>query len=89
VKTIEIANATASLSDYTRKTRRETLVVTRHGRPLAALLPLKKTDWESISLSSNSEFLKIVERSRASLRAAKAISTSRMRRHLAPKRKAK
>lgn len=49
MKTIEIANATASLSDYARKTRREALVVTRHGKPLAALLPLTKTDWESTS----------------------------------------
>ena len=89
MKTIEIANATASLSDYARKTPRETLVVTRHGKPLAALLPLKKTDWESISLSSNPEFLEIVERSRASHRAGRAISASQMRRRLVPKRKRK
>jgi prevent-host-death family protein len=49
VKTIEIADATAPLADYTRANRRHTLVVTRRGRPVAALLPISTSaDLESL-----------------------------------------
>ena len=37
MKRIEMADATESLSEYARKTGRETLVVTRNGKPVAAL----------------------------------------------------
>jgi len=36
MKTIEIAEATAPLAEYTRANRRHTLVVMRRGRPVAA-----------------------------------------------------
>jgi antitoxin (DNA-binding transcriptional repressor) of toxin-antitoxin stability system len=49
MKTIDIAEATAPLADYARANRRQTLVVTRCGRPIAALMPISTpADIESI-----------------------------------------
>lgn len=87
MKRIEIADATASLSDYTRRTRKEPLLVTRHGKPVAALMPLTKADWETISLSTNLKFMAIIKHSRTSHKRGLGLSTEAMRRRLGSKRK--
>lgn len=88
MKTIDVADATTTLSEYARKGLREAVVVTRRGKPVLAVTPLSG-DWESIAVANNPKFLKIVERSRASLAAGKGISSEEMRRRLGlPKRKA-
>lgn len=86
MRTIELEQATAPLSDYVRKNRRTPLVVMRSGKPAAALLPLKKGDWESFSLGTNPHFIAIIERSRASHRPGAGITTDQMRRRLGLKR---
>jgi antitoxin (DNA-binding transcriptional repressor) of toxin-antitoxin stability system len=54
MKTIEIAEATAPLAEYARTNRRQTLVLTRRGRPFAALIPIPTpTDLESFMVSSS------------------------------------
>ena len=40
-------------------------------RPVAALVSLRKVDRESLALSTNPEFLKIIETSRKEIRAGK------------------
>ena len=47
MRTIDVADATTTLSQYARKGLKEALVVTRRGKPLMALTPIRKGDWES------------------------------------------
>jgi hypothetical protein len=85
MRTIDIADATGTLSQYSRKGLKEALVVTRRGRPLMALTPIRKGDWESVALAMNPKFLAIIERSRASRKPR--VSTEEMRRCLGLKRR--
>jgi antitoxin (DNA-binding transcriptional repressor) of toxin-antitoxin stability system len=87
MKTIDVADATETLSDYARKGLKEALVVTRRGRPLMALTPIRKGDWESIAIATNQKFLAIIERSRRSHRPG--LSTEEMRRRLGLERGAR
>jgi antitoxin (DNA-binding transcriptional repressor) of toxin-antitoxin stability system len=80
MKTIDVADATDTLSDYARKGLKEALVVTRRGKPLLALTPIRRGDWESVAVATNPKFLAIIERSRKSRRPA--LSTEEMRRRL-------
>jgi prevent-host-death family protein len=68
VKTLEMSRATESLADYARGVAMEAVVVTRRGKPVAVLVPIKNADLESVAISTNPEFLKIIRKSRASLR---------------------
>jgi prevent-host-death family protein len=65
MKTIEIAEATASLSEFARKTRREALIVTQNGKPVAALTPIgPQTDLENLAVSNDPDFRALIARSR-------------------------
>ena len=83
MKTLKLAEITGSLSDIARKGLRETVLVTKRGKPVLALVPLTKyDDWESVSLSTNPKFLAIIERSAAAHKPGTGISTDEMRRRL-------
>ena len=83
MKTLKLAEITGSLSDIARKGLRETVLVTKRGKPVLALVPLTKyDDWESVSLITNPKFLAIIERSAAAHKPGTGISTDEMRRRL-------
>jgi hypothetical protein len=52
----------------------EALVFTKEKRPVAALVSLRKVDRESLALSTNPQFLKIIESARKEVRSGKTIS---------------
>ena len=85
MKTIDIADATDTLSDYAKRGLKEALVVTRRGKPILALTPITRDDWESIAIANNPKFLAIIERSRKSQKPR--VSTDEMRRRLGLKRR--
>ena len=80
MKTLELANATKSLADYAREIGDETVVVTKDGKPLAALVSLENVDQETLSLSTNRAFLDLTVRSREEHRLRGGISSEEMRR---------
>lgn len=82
MKTIEITEATASLAEYARRVSADPVIVTVGGKPVAALVAIENSDLETVSLSTNPEFLAIIERSRARQQAEGGISTKEMRRRL-------
>jgi antitoxin (DNA-binding transcriptional repressor) of toxin-antitoxin stability system len=87
MKTIEMAEATESLSKYATE-RRETLVVTRKGRPVAALTPIgSQTDLENLAVSNDPEFRALIERSRRLYPAGSGMTTANVRRKLASARR--
>jgi antitoxin (DNA-binding transcriptional repressor) of toxin-antitoxin stability system len=82
MKSVEIDDATQTLAESARAIDGEALVVTEHGKPVAVLLPLGNTDLETVSLSSNAQFLGLIERSRLRLAEEGAQSPDDVRRQL-------
>lgn len=52
------------------------------GRPFAAVIPLRNADDETLALSTNRKFFKIIDRSRARVKREGAISAAKLRRRL-------
>ena len=79
MKTIEKSEAKESLAKYAEQAENFPLVITEHGRPIAALLPVPNTDLETVSLSTNPEFLALIARSRERQEKEGGISSREMR----------
>lgn len=60
--------------DAAETVKEDTLVFTKKSRPVAALVSLRKVDRESLALSTNPEFLRIIELARKEVKAGKTIS---------------
>jgi antitoxin (DNA-binding transcriptional repressor) of toxin-antitoxin stability system len=65
------------------------VVVTKGDKPVAAVVPLKNVDRESLALSSHPEFLKIIAKSRRQFAAGKTLSLEEMKKAVLPRRAAK
>jgi hypothetical protein len=66
--------------------RNDTVVLTQGKRAVAALIPLKNVDRESLTLSQHPEFLQLIARARAEFAADRTISLREMKRRVLPKR---
>jgi hypothetical protein len=82
MKTLELGDATSPLADYIPGVRSEPLVITDHGSPTAVILPLDNTDLETVALSTNPEFIALIERSRLRCRQEGGLSADEMRRRV-------
>jgi antitoxin (DNA-binding transcriptional repressor) of toxin-antitoxin stability system len=82
MKTIEMDNATQTLAECARDAAGGPLVVTEHGTPVAVLLPIENADLETVSLSSNAQFLELIERSRSRMASEGGLSSDAVRREL-------
>ncbi|MBI5653509.1 MAG: type II toxin-antitoxin system prevent-host-death family antitoxin [Chloroflexi bacterium] len=89
MKTIELVNATAPLNEYARRVGKEPIILTVKGKPTVALISIKNTDWETTTLSTNPQFIALIERSRARQKAEGGISSAEMRRRLGLEKKHK
>ena len=87
MKTLELTKATAPLAEYAREVDKEPVIVTRDGKPLAALVSVENADLETVALSVDPQFLALIERSRARQRVEVGISGPEMRRRLGMKLK--
>jgi prevent-host-death family protein len=82
MRVIEKAEATASLAEYTIRVKKGPVIVTRKGKPIAALVSIENADLETVSLSTNRKFLALIERSRTRQRMEGGVSSDEMRRRL-------
>lgn len=82
MKAIEISEASKPLSDYAKELDEEIIVLTSNNKPIAALVSLKNVDRESLALSTNPEFMKIIEAAREEFKAGKKLSLEEMRREV-------
>ncbi len=82
MKTLELDKARKPLAEYARRVKREPVIVTVDGKPLAALIGLGGADMETVSLSNRPRFLDLIERSRASIKTRGGISVEEMRHRL-------
>jgi len=65
MKTLEMTQATGELASYAPQVRLEPVVVTDHGKPVMALVPIENADLETVSLSTDPRFIALIARSRA------------------------
>jgi prevent-host-death family protein len=87
MRIVEKTEATASLAEYTTGVKKEPVIITRKGKPIAALVSIGNADLETISLSTNQKFLELIERSRVRQRTEGGISSDEIRRRLGVKTK--
>ncbi len=82
MKTIEITKASKPLSDYAKGLDNEILVITSNEKPIAAMVSLENVDMESLSLSTNPEFMEIIEKSRKEFKSGKKLSLDEIKREI-------
>ena len=80
MKTISLSKASRPLAEYAADLGGEIVVLTQRNRPVAAIVPLKPSDRESVALSGHPEFLELIARSRADVRSGRVASLEEMRR---------
>ena len=73
MKAIKLPKAFESFVEAAESAEEETLVFTEKKRPVAALVSLRKVDRESIALSTNSEFMRIIQNARREIRSGRSI----------------
>ena len=86
MKSINLASARRPLADYAADLGDEILVLTKGDRAVAAIVPLRNVDRESLALSQHPEFLGIIARRRAELATARKLTLDQMKRAVSPKR---
>jgi antitoxin (DNA-binding transcriptional repressor) of toxin-antitoxin stability system len=86
VKKLRLSSAVRPLADYIADFQDETVVVTEGNRAVAAIVPLKNVDRESLALSQHPEFLELIARSRADFAVGRTISLGEMKRRVLPRR---
>jgi len=79
VKTIELSGASRTLAEYAAELSDEIVLLTRRNRAVAAIVPLKGVDRESIVLSAHPAFLKIIAESRAQFDRGETMSMAEMK----------
>lgn len=82
MKTVEVAQATAPLAEYAQDVKNGPLILTVGGKPIAALVPIENADLETVTLSTDPQFLALIERSRSRQKTQGGISSAEMRRRL-------
>jgi hypothetical protein len=82
MKTVEVAQIDGNLREYLEGLGEEPVALLVDGEPVAVLMPTKGADLETISLSLNPKFLKMMEESYIGLRVAGGISSEDLRQQL-------
>jgi hypothetical protein len=82
MKTIEVAETNGNLRDFIAGLGEEPAALLVDGAPVAVLMPTKGADLETISLSLNPNFLKMMEESYINLRVNGGISSEDLRQRL-------
>jgi PHD/YefM family antitoxin component YafN of YafNO toxin-antitoxin module len=84
MKTIEFSTATKSLAEYAGELGDEIVVLTADSKPVAAIVSLKHIDSESLALSTNAEFMAIIEQARNEIAAGQTMTLEEMKRVVLP-----
>jgi PHD/YefM family antitoxin component YafN of YafNO toxin-antitoxin module len=80
MKVVQKAQATATLAAYREEVGNGPVVVTNQGKTVAVLVSIENADMETVTLSTNRQFLELIERSRVRARTEGGISGEEMRR---------
>jgi antitoxin (DNA-binding transcriptional repressor) of toxin-antitoxin stability system len=80
MKVVEKAKATEALAAYAEEIKNGPVVVTDQGKPVAVLMPIENADLETVSLSTDREFIDLIQRARVRACTEGTISNKEMRR---------
>ena len=83
MKTLALSDASRSLAEYASELDDEVVLLTKRNRPIAAIVPLRNVDRETLALSTHPGFLALIERSRREVAAGKTLSFAETRAALA------
>ena len=62
---VQFKKASGPLSEHAQKARKDPIIIIKRRKPFAAVIPIRNADEETVLLSTNRKFLKIMNRSRA------------------------
>lgn len=82
MRVIEQQDATRPLAEYAAEIRSGAIVVTDHGHPVAALVPLDDADMETVKLSSAPQFMRLIEQARLAAKIEGGISAAEIRQRI-------
>jgi hypothetical protein len=66
MKVVPLEKTNLTLPEVTELAKEEPVILTRNGKPLAAVRDLSGSDWEAVALANNPQFLALIEASRRS-----------------------
>ena len=74
MKRVALSDIKDQLSRYLRLAQKDSVLITRHGKPAGVLIGFKdEDDWFEYQLENDPRFLERVERARSSLKAGKGV----------------
>ena len=79
MKTIALKDAAELLVENVQRMEGEPVTIVHKGVPLAVLVPAGNDDYESVQMSTNPQFIELLERSRKSIKEGGGFSTEEMR----------
>ena len=82
MKRLKLSSAVRPLADYVADLGGETVVLTEGNRAVAAIVPLKNVDRESLALSQHPEFLELIARSQEEFARGRTISLDEVKRRV-------
>jgi hypothetical protein len=82
VKTLELRKTGGSVAAYVGDAKKGPVIFTVKGDPVAALIRVTNADLETLSLSSNPDFVRVIERSRSAWKTKGGLSAGEVRRRL-------
>lgn len=68
MKTVALEDTPLTADELATMAQDEAVILTRKGKPIAAIKNLSGADWESASLANNPHFIALIEESRRSYR---------------------
>ena len=82
MKTLELKKASKALADYATHLGSESIVITSNKKPVAALVSLQGVERESLFLSLNPAFMKIIRRARGEVRREEVYSLKQVKQEM-------
>ena len=82
LNTVELQATSLTVPELAELATKGTVILTRNGKPQAAVRDLSGKDWESVSLMNNPRFQALIEESRQSLRDKGAMTLEQVRQEL-------
>ena len=79
MKTIDLNDAIEPLAEYVKRMEGEEITIVHKGVPLAILRPAGNDDYESVQMSTNPEFIALLERARQTIKEGKGFSSEEVR----------
>ena len=82
MKTLELKKASKALADYATHLGSESIVITMNKKPVAVLVSLQGAERESLPLSLNPAFMKIIRRARAEVKRGEVYSLKQVKQEM-------